>query len=306
MRSPHYIRRGGIDLQPAPWQCDDVEAYVFYIKADLEALQQLCDRCLNSVAPQPSRFVPALPIVVLTFQRLDRMRSIAEGNRGAFSYCEAAFWVLVRELIGEDIEVLVPYIFAGNWLAVAAGREVYGYPKELANVSIPPRDRPDEFRITGLGLRAGHANLECNTEILRCSGIPCSARSLKELLDRDLWADIRRADPTRSPLKRVKDLIRLMTKRGLDFVFLRQIAAVEGGAACDLQQIVRASARPFRIKRLCLLRRDYRLILPPLESHPIGADLGLQIRDGNAVDVLMGVRFDLGFTLQPGKVILRA
>ena len=79
-----------------------------------------------------------------------------------------------------------------------------------------------------------------------------------------------------------------------------------GGAACDLQQIVRASARPFRIKRLCLLRRDYRLILPPLESHPIGADLGLQIRDGNAVDVLMGVRFDLGFTLQPGKVILRA
>jgi hypothetical protein len=50
------------------------------------------------------------------------------------------------------------------------------------------------------------------------------------------------------------------------------------------------------------LKGRYELLLPPLDSHPIAADLGLQVIDGK-VDVTMGVKIDLAFEQGPGRVL---
>lgn len=301
-----YTRRGGMDVQPAPWQCDDVHAYVFYLQGKLPQLQALCDRCINNPSGQKLSYKPASPFVVLTFQTLEGLRSLDPDHAGRYSYNEAAFWVMVTQGPGEGIELLIPYIFADNWMAVCAGREVYGYPKEVAQLHVPlAAEAPSMFSVRGLARHQPGRDEPArhDAEILRCNAVGFSADDAFDLfLGDELWHGLMgSALDAGSPLARMNDFVDLLLQDRLNFIFLRQMCAVTGGHHCDLQQIVRASADPFHVHSLWPLTTDFKLKLNGLASHPIAADLGLEA-DGGEVDVIMGIEFDLSFKLNEGVV----
>ena len=309
-----YVRRGGMDVLPAPWRCDDVQMYAFYVPCNLAALQKICDRSLNEPSHGFLNYRPTTRYAVLTFQRLNGLYSTAPGHegRGAHSYCEAALWVMAAHhradgRTTDERAVLVPYIFADDGLAVATGREVYGYPKEHAIVQMPIGDQPlDAFSVRGLAVpkyRAG-AKAEPAIEILSCgragSGVLAAAGHLAHGLGEDLWSAVRDGKIEDTPLALMRDFIELMLTGQMHLVFLRQIRALGGGAGSDLQAIVGTVYDPVKVKCLRLLKGRYELTLPSLDSHPIATDFGLALKDGRA-DVLMGIEIDLGFVLQPGE-----
>ena len=310
-----HVRRGGLDVLPAPWRCDDVQLDAFYLHGDLDALQALCDRMINQPSQGCLVFKPSTRHVVLTFQRLHNLRSLAPGceTLGGHTYCEAAFWVFTQRFdrqghkIG-DQALLIPYIFAENSVAVATGREVYGYPKEYATVGMPLRGAaPDDYTVRGLAVpvfKPGAIALP-DTEILRCRRIDDSA--LKGLghaaceLAGDLLTAVRSGRIGDTALALVGESITALMNKRLDLVYLREIRALAGGRGCDIQSVTTASEHPLELECLRLLRGRYALQLPPLDSHPIAADLGLKLQAGNSVDVMLGLEIDLAFTLGSGK-----
>ena len=310
-----HVRRGGLDVLPAPWRCDDVQLDAFYLHGDLDALQALCDRTINNPSQGCLDFRPSTRYVVLTFQRLVNLRSLAPGceTLGGHTYCEAAFWVFTQRYDRQgnkvgDQALLIPYIFAENSVAVATGREVYGYPKEYAAVGMPLRGAaPNDYTVRGLAVpefKQGAIAVP-DTEILRCKRIDDSTlkgvgHAAGELIG-DLLTAARTGRMGDTALALVGESITALTKKRLDLVYLREIRALAGGKGCDIQAVTTASEDPLELNALRLLRGRYSLQLPPLASHPIAADLGLALGADNTVDVMMGLEIDLAFTLSTGK-----
>jgi hypothetical protein len=94
---------------------------------------------------------------------------------------------------------------------------------------------------------------------------------------------------------------RAVLQERLDFVFLRQVPALQGAAGSSLRQLVTAQAAPFRVRMPLPLAGSYRVRFNGAASHPIVKDLGLVCNpaDGSA-DALLAARCELDFVLQPG------
>ena len=311
-----YVRRGGLDTQPAPWRCDHAEMHVFYLQADLTALQRLCARTINEPSQGYLNYQPDSNFVIVSFQYLHDLHSTANGvsKHGAHSYGEVSFWVLVSrrdrngKVIGEP-SVLTPYIFAEDGTAVATGRELYGYPKEQATISMPREATPDaEYRVRALAVPRYVVGARAlpETTILRVlrsndstlAGLGHAAQTIGA----DLLPALVQGHIDGTSLGLMKDFLSLLLKRRLGMVFLREFRATATAAGSDGQSVVVSAQDPLELKALRLLAGRYALELPALDSHPIAADLGLQMVDGR-VDVAMAVKIDLAFTQGPGRTI---
>jgi hypothetical protein len=290
--------------------------HAFYLRGEMAALQRLCDRSVNGPSQGHLHYQPTTHFVVLTFQYLRDLRSTAPGyeTSGSHSYGEAAFWVLTsaRDKGGKTISgptLMIPYIFAEDGVAVATGRELCGYPKEQAVVTMPRAGAAEsDYIVEALAVPRFEAGARAvpNTEILRCRRVDASTAAVLGHAGLEFGEDLLsallhgRIDGTSLALAR--DLVAVMRSKRLDLVFLRQLRATAAASGCDLQQIVGSSEDPLELKSLHLLTGRYELLLPPLDSHPIAADLGLQVID-DRVDVTLGFKIDLAFEQTPGRVL---
>jgi hypothetical protein len=313
MALPGYVRRGGLDVAPPPWKCDQIRASIFYLLADEASLQEVCDRTLNRPSgahpTQPGRarlnYKPLVNWVALTFQGFTGMRSVAPGDPGsalreAHTYSEASFWIMVEDSNG--LEVLIPYMFIDDGIAQAAGREIYGFPKEHAAVTIPPEEDPlqSRFAVEALAVRDSGDPTAARSLILECVPGGDHAAAFRPA-GMQSGPDIQRLIAADGVLEKMGKLIMALASGRLDLVFLRQFRALGGGAGADLQQVVAASADPFALGFPHNILLGYELRLAQIASHPIARDLGLPI--GRPVDVPIGFQCNIGFTLQPGRVL---
>jgi Acetoacetate decarboxylase (ADC) len=303
MASPTHVRRGGLDVSPPPWQCDDLEGTVFLVEGNRAALQAVCDRTLNAPSGGRLDYRPVVSWVALTFQAFRGMRSISPASPlgESHTYKEAAFWIIVKDSRGphDRAELMIPYMFIDDWVALAAGREIYGYPKEHASLTIPPIASPPlRFAVEALAVptRGAAASPAMIVECVARNPLLAAEWALLE----NVWPQIEVLAGIGGALERMWDLIKMLIAQRLDFVFLRQLRALGGGPGTDLQQVTAASANPFITRDMRILA-DYELHLPPFASHPIAADLGLS--PGGIVDAPLGFQCRAHFTLQPGAVI---
>ena len=82
---------------------------------------------------------PLLPAVVLVCASIDFARSAdaRDGEKGYAAEKDVGFFVPIRltDNGATSFAALVPYLFVEPMPAVIAGREVYGFPKELADIT---------------------------------------------------------------------------------------------------------------------------------------------------------------------------
>jgi hypothetical protein len=145
---PDFIERCGDPEVPPPYLCPGVCLKSFRLEADLLALQALCDRFLNigTLAARGFEFRAIIPYVdmeVLTYPRIETPL-----HKGYMSQREIyfRFFVLKYQLVGAlllptfELACFFPFIFVDNPWSAIAGREVVGYPKELARFDLPEQD----------------------------------------------------------------------------------------------------------------------------------------------------------------------
>jgi hypothetical protein len=308
-----YIDRGGELVYQPPFVSDDVEYYGFILDADKIQLQELCDRYLNAAIGSARRFVPAGGFVLLACCNLPSLRSIAppHSNFGRFVEREVAFWVLVIDKVKQRLFWFIPYIFVDNTYAMAMGRELYGFPKSMGTIGIPPSpEEAADFWLETLVLKK-HSSLS-KAAVLRLVQVRRAeaadlysgpvgtwnelggmVREIVTFLDNelDLFEDIRLL------IRSMNDLLHLR----IPMLFLKQFRDVVQPLKASYQAIVETTAFSSRVHEGRILGSNYDVLVERCDSHPICADFGMPAAGPLRSKISFYVNFD--FQIGLGTVI---
>ncbi|WP_438001041.1 NAD(P)-binding protein [Sorangium sp. So ce185] len=152
-RTPYLVQDGSLTV-PAPIGLD-IHAYVFLLDASHERLTALCDRYLNLGGD--TVYKPLGPFVILYCATVDNHPEVDR-----IGWCrekDFGFWVpllagtVTRGRFHPDrVVTYTPYIWVDNGAALIAGREVFGFAKQLARLEMPDRAGPDRFSVDALVL----------------------------------------------------------------------------------------------------------------------------------------------------------
>ena len=133
-----------------PFFFNGMSVRVFPLRANLEALQQICDGMLNIIPPEAGRFRVPAPYVILMVIDYGQIAQSATGV-GWYSQIEVFFSIQVEwyklvngRLTFHDWGVITPYIFVTDDISVPLGRIVYGFPKGLAHMVAAPNRWVDD------------------------------------------------------------------------------------------------------------------------------------------------------------------
>lgn len=319
---PAYVDRGGELVLRSPYTMRATRLFIFGLKACYEALSALCERYLNAPI-SAALYRPAIPYVLIGCADISTIRSdhAADRNKGQISELEIALWIPLwggrttehQGFIAERLVWFSPYIFVDNSLTMAAGREIYGFPKQLASIQIP-RSEGDR------------AEFSASTLVLDPFAATTVARSHRVLgvrrVDRiDLGLQLKGTsftEATRSIVKLLRAGVdvsgglqipspRLLSglldnaRRGhVPMVFLQQFRDVEQPDRACYQAVIEATAIATQVRGGGPLVGDYEIDVASFASHPIREDLGLPegpLRPGFAG----WVEFD--FRMERGRVL---
>jgi hypothetical protein len=312
MKMQTYIDRGGELVYQPPFVAEGVEYYGFILDADKGKLQELCDRYLNAPIGGGRRFLPAGGFVLLACCNLSSLRSITPpyNNFGRFAEREVAFWVLVIDKVKERLYWFLPYIFVDNTYAMAMGREVYGFPKSVGTIVIPPSpDQAADLSLETLVVKK-YPPLS-KGEVLRLVQVRKAADVysgpigswhdlgdlVKELVaflddELDLFDDIRLF------LRTTDDLLNLK----IPMLFLKQIRDVVEPQKAAYQAIVETTPSSSKVHEGRILGSNYDVAIAQCDSHPICADFGMKPTGTLRSKINFYVKFDfeigLGTTIQ--------
>ena len=309
--APRYISYGGEQVFQQPYVARDTSLYAFMlpISANKRALpQQFLDRVFNHPAGGAVNFQMALPFVLLSFQHFAVLaaREAPDQRKGGFSYNEATLWLPVtdKNQPGLNFSYFVPYLFADNHFAIAAGREVYGYPKSLGQIAMPQSAGDAlEFRLT--------------TEVIEHFSPTALGRQapLIEALPRatpqrpaSLWQKWEHAAEhlTERVAETVADesiefAVKDLWRPKVDMVYLKQFRDAANGANACYQAIIQGAGAITDFRGGAPLDGDFQVTIHPYDSHPIAADLGLE-----ASYQVPGFYLDFSFDILAGRELWKA
>jgi hypothetical protein len=164
---PRYTERPGEQVFEPPYVAEDVRLHMCFVNADVDRLNDLIDGSLNVALEARSRGAPRFratgqPIIFM-FAEIAKMYSAAEDylrivkkqtpRPGApatlaealtdhpyVPEVELGIWVPISRLVygKQEPGFYLPFVFNGTPASVVTGREVYGYPKQLADFDTPP------------------------------------------------------------------------------------------------------------------------------------------------------------------------
>lgn len=330
---PRMVDRWRLIGSQQPILAKRTRMYGFAFLVDQDRLAATCKRylydpshgkvdCRPPTLPEALR--PILPdaiedkhgIVVLTFVRIDRLSSVDEpfSQVGWASETEATFWALTPDRSGflPKLRWFVPYIFVDLPMAISMGREIYGFPKEIAWFDAPPvadwyatpADGPhaDTFSVDVFGVERfarGPFSQQRLLTIARPPQGPPDATSQRWADHQGAIADFAERFFHRTGLAKVLDLDDDLWPPGVTAILLKQFPNTADGEYACHQSIVDAKGVVQEFDGGWWLRGDYRLDLRNLESHPIAADLGLD--DGSKA--LAGWWMDFDFRMDAGTQV---
>jgi hypothetical protein len=307
---------------PQPYTAERTRFYAFLLEADAQQLRALCNKYLNGPAQGQVDYHPLVPRVMLGVADIRKFDVGATDNRPFWTpEIDVAFWVpvvAVKQVGGvyvvERFAWFLPYLFVDNAWALASGREVYGFPKELGKFQVPksPQDAA-LFTVDTLVVRqfdpASEARVERLLTIRRVGD-----GQVGELAK--AWGGLREA---------FEDFVRMMTSSegtvnlpglGLavelfDFlihheypmVFLKQFRDVADGMNACYQAIVEALTRITGFQTGGWLSGQYELTVESFASHPIVQELGLR---SSPQPVLAAGYVEFDFVMEKGKVLWKA
>ncbi len=323
---PPYIERGGQQVFRQPLKLTDVYMRNFVLDAERGALQNLCDKFLNSTASRDDvRYVPLASKVVLAFAEIGHATSLDQRDRqfGWLPEIDVAFWVPVAMLQRDgndyrisDIAWFLPYVFVDNPWAMATGREIYGFSKELGRFEIPSGSDPARpFRVNTMVLDPHTPDTRAREEtILEVQGEGAAEadghRSWDDVVDvfQELVGTVFGAADLFSLFwhegvnvqELTVNLYERLRRSEVPLVFLKQFRDVSNPQRACYRKLIRACADldDGSITGAGPMWGDYTLMLNDYASHPIARDLGLNV-GANRIDEAFWARY--AFTMKTGE-----
>jgi hypothetical protein len=136
------LTNDALPIKP-PFEFNGLSGRVFPLRANLDALQQLCNAYLNFVPPEVGRFRAVVPYAYLAIldygQIAETIKPLGWFAQVEVFFCVPVEWyrVINGKWLFHDWAVFTPYIYVSDDFSVPMGRMVYGFPKALARLTKP-------------------------------------------------------------------------------------------------------------------------------------------------------------------------
>ena len=183
---PSYVNYAGWNtLPPPPYFCNDTTFYSFCFPTASKACKDFLDRSYNAVAGG-DRFRVLLDLMFLNIVQSRKTGALTPpfSEQGTISATDIGFWLLVGSYepggsVPTSVGFVPAYLFVDNAWSVIAARDVWGYPKYPAAISLPetaPSYGPFEVSALAVAKFApeAHASLQ---RMLKLSGTPIQSPS---------------------------------------------------------------------------------------------------------------------------------
>jgi len=310
---PRYVEHTGDIVLAPPFAITGTRAFAFLYPATAERLDELCAALFERPSGGAVRYRPLLPLVAVVCADMARSCSTNPlfAQWGWSAEIDFGFWVpVVGGRAGEEERLawLMPFVFVDNISTCLTGREVFGYPKQTADIVVPRRDDdPAALEVRALVIDRFTPETEAAVELL--VRVARDGTTLGEILEP--WNDLAEAVPALMGLVRalplrelieagpalVEEMLHALLTRTVSMVFLKQIRDVADGRGAALQQVVEAPTHLDRWRGGGLLP-PHRLTVRRTDSHRIVRTLGITELESIAA---FHTRFD--FTVEPGRVV---
>lgn len=312
-----YIPRGGEQAFAPPFAQTGTKLQGWLLPADLGAQQAMVDRYLNAPMASESGFSyrAVLPAVLFAIAPIAATRSLTEpdASYGYTPETDVAFWSLVARgheeggrFVLDRLLWFLPYVFVDVPMTMATGREVYGYPKELAYLTWPDGDDDP------LVLRAETMVLPVyspETKLVRAPILEVRRTSAEPGLLERLGAAFGSLAGAlahlgvRADLQILEALEHSLVKLEIPMVFLKQFRDVVDPRAACYQAIIESPARVASLPIGWPTLHEVAITIHDYASHPIATELGLGTPSGGSltVTVPVGVEVHFDFVVELGQ-----
>ena len=312
---PAFVTYPGDPTGPAPIELLCVSLWSFPLAADLDSLQALCDKCIATPSGGAVRFHPLLPTVLMNLTDFPDAFFPAVAAHGRGKERELSFGIpglyICREGILPEIgfAMFMPFLFLDSPVAVATGREEFGFFKLQGALKLPTDPGSTGFTVDVYGCKTFEPGVfweECRLLTLTDTGEPAMAdiglpwTTVADAGARLATALLRAADDRIAALAAAEPFAGLVLGH-LSQIFLKQFRDIADGTRACYQAITLARYAITRLHSVALVNR-YQMALQALDSSPVAAALGI----GNPGETAIGVKVVMDMRLDPGRELWRA
>ena len=319
------MNRWGSQGSPQPFECKGMTGYGFIVPGTRANIEALCDRYLCQPTNGQYVYRPLTHYVLVTITHARSLGSLRAPYRrfGCMPETEAIFWLLTvaarrtgNVAVAQRVVSFIPYIFVDNPVAMTAGREVFGFPKEIGWLEMPDDPRQAErFTVDTVAVKRFAASRTAAPpemkrqrlfEINRvrtddAAGPQTTWHSFAEAFE-DIQQVVFDDGELMVPgLHLAEDLLHEFGQHELSLVFLRQLFDISDGNQACYQAIAEAPVR-IDFHSGMVLPGTYELTLHDFDSHPIRRDLGLKKRQR----AVLSFWVDWDFTIDCGHDVWRS
>lgn len=307
---PRYVDRWRMQGSLQPFAARGARMWGFVFRAQLDHLVDLCDRYLNVPGHGAADYTPVLPFVVLTFTQIQQLspKNPPYSAIGRASESEAVFWLFAPAYeMGAPMRFtwFTPYVFVDNPLAIAEGREIYGFPKEMGWFSGFPAGRrlPVRLTVDAFGVqRFDNSAPLAQQRLFEVQRTPAhdanAAGSWTTRLEAGLELMQRLLAPEADNFHQIAAEFPpgLWPPHGTT-AFLKQFPSAADSSIPSYQALVEAPVEVDSFHGGGLLDGSYELRIRDCATHPLCNDLGLQ----NRQRAILSYWLDFDFTLGSGS-----
>ena len=140
-----YFEFGNRLVGHGPYLHSKVKLHSFGLEADKARIQLLLDRMFAEPSGGEMHYRALSSKIFVTFANIGEVRSDTEPNRGFLPEVDVAMWIIaMRKNNPLRLRWIPVYLFVDSAPAMGAGREVYGFPKQIGRFEIPGHAPADE------------------------------------------------------------------------------------------------------------------------------------------------------------------
>ena len=311
------IERGGDVVYAEPYMQEQTRLYAFLLPVDRQRVAALCDRQLNWTGKY--QFSPLTSHVALVFADIASTYSTDPryAGRGTMSERDVSFWIPVGSTSpgAPSLSWFLPYIWVDNGIAMAAGREVYGFPKEVGTLSIPGPGEPLVFAVDtsvverfgqppDVGARGPRAVTRNVVTVAPSAAVFDAPHSFAASVFDSVRAFLR--VEASGHLPHVADWFLEKVQAAVPMLFLKQVRDVVQGRRACYKALAVANSVPSNVRAAGILPGTFDVTVHGFASHPIVRELGLGADEAAAtIRGCAGFFVDFDFLMERGRELWR-
>jgi len=267
-------------VYPPPYLARNVTNYAFFLEVDQARLERMFSRLFAEPSGGAVDIRPVGGEVMLSVAQLAAVNSTeppqSEMSAGG-SEVEIAFWATGRDVRTDRLVLITPYMFVDSGAAMAAGREIFGFPKQDAQIRLVGGHPPDGVALDVLSVERFDPRTPFSVnrllDVQRASARSDLIAGFSALAKSAVTSLFTHAGRT-ALLDHLRTVGSLLIGGGLPVVFLKQFRDIgEPDRAC-YQAICEARIEVTDLHGMGVLG-DYAITLHDLASEAIREDLGL-------------------------------